>query len=466
MDTSGLSELGMRMPLLLAGILLILVAPLAARRLLGRTGMLVFLALLAFSPQLIFYSRYARPYGIAVFLCTTTLIAFAAWFRTRRIGWAVLLVPAAALAVYFHLLTLPFIAALFGFGLLSLVVSRPPGWKRALWETSILGLVVAVVTGMLLAPALLYSWDTLAEKVDPPLYVADTFKLAGMLVSGVDHSWIAAGFLVVAAFGGVVFTRREGWLGGCMVFAVLFQISGVLVASPTLANQFPIFVRYNLWVLPILLFFFSAGVTTLGRGPWKLLPTAAALGILGWFSPLAKICGEGGSFMNHPRFQQDFVVSEFSEKKHWFLRNRATFAYHALAHDPEDCLILEVPWYFYAGSIFQPDVQRIHRKRVAMGILDQPVPSWLPVNELHTPRLLRFRNNILATDCDGLRRRGVKYLFVHKRLREEIAHMGCVLGPDPDWDVESCDKIWLKAFGNPIFEDRWVRVYLVSPVEE
>ena len=463
MDTSGLSELGMRMPVLVAGILLVLVAPLAARRLLGRTGMLAFLALLAFSPQLIFYSRYARPYGIALFCCTLAFIAFAAWIRTRRIGWAVLLVPSAILAVYFHLLSLPFIAALFGFGILSLAVLRPPGWKRALWSTSVLGLVVVVVTGMLLAPAFLNSWGALTKKMDPPLYDESTFKLAGMLVSGVDHPWIAAGFLVVAAFGGVVFTRREGWLGGCMIFAALFQIASVLVLSPAQSHQFYIFARYNLWLLPILFFFFAAGVTDLGRGPWKLLPTAAALGVLGGFSPLAKICTEGGSFMNHARFQMDFVISKFSVMKYQVLRNRTTFAYHALAHDPEDCLILEVPWYFYSCSNFQPDVQRIHRKRVAVGILDQFVPTWLPVDERRTPRPLRFRNTLLATDCDGLRRRGVKYLFVHKRLREEITHMGCVLGMVPDWDVESCDGIWRQAFGDPIFEDRWVRVYLVLP---
>lgn len=80
-DQVGLSEVTTRLPVLAAGLLALVVLPALARRPFGAPVALAFAALVSISPQLIYYSRYGRPYMVS------TLLVFCAVFSFAR-GWS------------------------------------------------------------------------------------------------------------------------------------------------------------------------------------------------------------------------------------------------------------------------------------------------------------------------------------------------------------------------------------------
>src|SRR3954451_7301381 len=113
----ALSELVVRLPMLLAGLLALLVLPgIAAARLDRRVGHL-YAWLVALSPLLVLYSRMARPYLPIVLFSFVATAAFEAWWRTGRRELAVLYGLGAALSVWFPLGIAPFVLAPFLFAL-------------------------------------------------------------------------------------------------------------------------------------------------------------------------------------------------------------------------------------------------------------------------------------------------------------------------------------------------------------
>jgi predicted membrane-bound mannosyltransferase len=88
MDTVGLSDAVLRAPFLLCGALTFVLVPWAVERFLGRFVSLTLSWLLALSPLLVFYSRYARPYAVALACVFGGAFAFLAWWDTGRRRWA------------------------------------------------------------------------------------------------------------------------------------------------------------------------------------------------------------------------------------------------------------------------------------------------------------------------------------------------------------------------------------------
>ena len=64
-------------------------------------------------------------------------------------------------------------------------------------------------------------------------------------------------------------------------------------------------------------------------------------------------------------------------------------------------------------------------------------------------------------DPEAVRRSGAKYLLVHKRLAAEAAQLGYELPPVRSYAIDAVDPVWRDAFGEPVHEDRWLRVYSV-----
>ncbi len=119
-QTIGLSELRMRLPMLLGGTALVVLAILWTRARMGEATSLVFGALLAISPLLVNYSRNARPYMLTLLLAGLALWALARWERSGWYRHAAMYLFCACLASWLHPLMAPFSLAL----LLPLYVDR------------------------------------------------------------------------------------------------------------------------------------------------------------------------------------------------------------------------------------------------------------------------------------------------------------------------------------------------------
>ena len=107
-DLGVLSEWQMHLPLLIAGIALMVLAPLLLRGALTWPVRAVWLALLAISPVLVYLSRTARPYALDCLCAFVAIVAFHRWRNGGGRRWAVAYVVATVAAAWLHVLTVVF----------------------------------------------------------------------------------------------------------------------------------------------------------------------------------------------------------------------------------------------------------------------------------------------------------------------------------------------------------------------
>ena len=86
-DTVGLSELWLRLPVVVAGLVSLVLMPLVVRPWVGRETSSVFAWLLAVSPLHVYFTRYARPYSIALLLAFLAVIALPRATLAGGRGW-------------------------------------------------------------------------------------------------------------------------------------------------------------------------------------------------------------------------------------------------------------------------------------------------------------------------------------------------------------------------------------------
>jgi hypothetical protein len=111
LNSIGLNEIIIRLPQFLSGILILLIFPLIIKKLFNGRIALIYLFLIAISPLLIYFSRFARPYSIVVFLSFIAIISFYFWIVKRKVIYAAIYLASAILAPYFSLSSLAFVLA-------------------------------------------------------------------------------------------------------------------------------------------------------------------------------------------------------------------------------------------------------------------------------------------------------------------------------------------------------------------
>lgn len=475
LQTIGLTEIGMRLPMLLAGLASLALLPWAlagsgAARLDGRTR-LVFALLLAVSTLLVGYSRMARPYALTLLL---TLSAFALLARASagpRLRWR----PAAAyavlagLSVWLHAVTAPFVVApLLALGLASL---RGQGLPRRDW------LALAALTGALMALAVL-----------PPL-VADIAAMAGKsgkdlprwsTLRGVWYVWLGTSStavvltsLALAALGaGAVW--RSGPVARWTLLGLGLTAATVLLVRPAWVFNPLTFGRYLLPALPLLLLAVAAGVVrvadwgaqALGAGPptsplRQALPLA--LGALlalatGWASPLPQLVRHPNSYRLSYYWQFDFrprhnpVVPAFDSVP-------LSPFWAGLAARPAGSLTVAVaPYRFESTAWLGPIWERASHQRVVPAFLSGSCVPWLYGEVPPDPRF-QFRNGVHVAQPRAALARQVDYVAFARHTQ--------VLDADGRWRlVPECER-WLRQhLGAPDVEDARLLVWRLADGKE
>ncbi|MEO7755371.1 MAG: hypothetical protein ABIS07_02240, partial [Dokdonella sp.] len=85
-EHAALDEWSMHLPSLFAGIALLVAAPALLRDRVTLPTRAIWVALLAISPALVYYSRTARPYAWLALLGVLAIVAFRNWHE-QRTGW-------------------------------------------------------------------------------------------------------------------------------------------------------------------------------------------------------------------------------------------------------------------------------------------------------------------------------------------------------------------------------------------
>jgi hypothetical protein len=411
-----LSELVVRLPMLLCGIFALLVLPaVVAARLDRRIGHL-FAWLVALSPLLILYSRIARPYLPIVLFGFCATAAFEAWWRTGRRSLVAVYVLFAALSVWFHLGSAPFVLSPFLFAAGTLAVERRfRGEAQRPGLAALCGLGVAMVVALLafLVPA----GSSLLALVSAK---HETLALSGATLAGILRLQSGAVFRVAvglfwaaALYGLVTLVRQPGdrrRLAAYTLTLAAGQVAGLLILSPEMLGHPLVFDRYLLPVLPWALLWVAMGLAA----PWW--PRQRRAGV--WGQSAAAFALLLALFLAGPLADSRFLASSFTGHNDFvgFFCPRASLPgrqipgfYNQVVRQERGAPVLEYPWIplWSYNRVFYL-YQEMHHRDVLVAM----------VEPLRGAKNLAFRN-MPYTSPEGFLASRARYLIVHTDVLAE-----------------------------------------------
>ncbi|HVT59494.1 MAG TPA: glycosyltransferase family 39 protein [Thermoanaerobaculia bacterium] len=404
------SETTFRLPILAAGIALLALAPLAAERYAGRAPAALFAWLLAISPILALYSRIVRSYMPIVLLTFAAAIAFFAWLESRRWRYGIAYVALASLAVYFHLVSGPFVLAPFVFA----VCDGLPRSRRhdGRWRP------LAVLLGSLLLglaaftlPALGSLRQIVAAKRGGSVPGAGALISVLELQAGTAQPALLCLFWGAALAGLVLLCRRHARFAAFTATLVLGQVAGLLVLAPYQLS-FPVVLdRYLIVVLPWVLLWVASAWSLPGPAPGRAeAPRApgwqwARWALAGIFvaallaaGPFADPALRTTSFAHH----DDFVL--FSCPRPSLAEADIPPFYRQLA-GARDAALLEYPWSAWMSWQSLLVYQQVHRQEIVVAtpaevIFDDPRLALRNMVPADPERFLASRARFVVVHLD------------------------------------------------------------------
>ena len=494
--TVGLSDPGLRALPLVAGLLTVVICALFLRRSAGPKASAVGMFLAATSPLLIYYSRYARPYMIVVFLSFIGIQALFSWLEEKKPSSVWLYVLAAVLAAYFSLPALPGVVApvlwLFGLRLLGFLrpgMARDPRLPRFLTLLVVGGSVLAGVALWFLPAA--SSMNFLTSKAGLGKLSLPSLPAALNLFAGTGNDLISLSLLAVGAYGLVRLAKTHALFTGCLAAMVVFQSLSLAVVRPHAVQAPIVLARYVIVLWPVWVIGISVGLADLHdrlidrvgshngigrRAVLGLLPVAmAALFLAG---PLPRIFRYPNNFTNHNDFQTTYDRAPLAR-----VEGRSDLApafYDGLSQDPQVQVVIEYPFVMsWTGNPYHI-YQRRHGKKVLVGRDGQTVVvQRYPI--MHPG--LHLANAVDLTNLEAIRRSEASYVLVHKDLLAELVRLWT---EDAErrtaWeavarDAQNINQRWYfrparesaarilpvlaRLLGPPVYEDGWMAVFKV-----
>lgn len=452
----GLDEVLLRLPQLLSGLLALVLLPLLAPRSAPAGTRIGLACLLAVAPMLVGFSRYARPYMPAALLASAALLAGLRWLEREQIRFGIALVLLGSLALWLLPPAAPLVLAPW-----ALLLARAAG--KAKYPTLIplfgAALIFLGLCALLLGPPLLADGATLAAKTVGERAGPASLAVAGMLLAGIDQTWLLALWAAGILAGLALLARRERrpalWLG----LGLLFQAAGVL-ASGALGLSVPIVLaRYLLPALPLTLLLLAATLARVDRAlntifrywPHGLAAAAAAAALLA-AGPLPGIHTRPNGWTNHALFQYSPrpAVNPYLA---WLAPPAMPGLFYGLGHGAP---VLHAPFPYMWHHNPLPFFQHAHRRPVVAGVAGKLCPGGPP--EVPLDARFRFRTVVGLADLEGLRRRGVEFVVIHRA--GPLGEIGTVAWSA--FDARQALEWCAKAFGAPILDEGGVAVFRVG----
>lgn len=383
-ETIGLHEWQMRILPLLSGTATVVLVPQLLRQWLNGRERLLLAALLAISPQLIHFSRYARPYAMMVLLGLVAVLMLWQWWEQGGRWRAVLFACCTVLAAWMHPLSALFSgAALLWFGVAGLWRWRRQGRACDLGHLLLLGcLTVAASCALLLPPMLADPWS-IAAKTGEGQISALTLLRSWELTVGTSQKFMALLLLALALVGAAVLARRDlvftlfwAWLAG-------FSLLVIALLEPAWIQNAAVLVRYMAIAIPMALMLVAIGLHTVLRLlarirlPAPLLTGTALLFFCALLvaGPLWSIYGPRNQFANAARYllDYDFERSLFSGI---YGPVELPEADRRMMAEPGRWEIIEAGWHFESPHSALSQYQRLHRLSMRIGMLSGLCNDW------------------------------------------------------------------------------------------
>ncbi|MDR3389501.1 MAG: hypothetical protein P4L92_20845 [Rudaea sp.] len=462
----GLSEWGMHLPMLLAGVGLLVIAPWLLRRQAGFATLAVWTALLAISPLLVYLSRTARPYAITNLLVFIAVIAFREWWRGRehRLRWAGLYVVSTFLAGWLHLITLPFTLLPFVFfgvaGLRDLAGSgRAAAWQ-GIGRLFVLGVVVTALLAAALLPSMLNDWGALAAKAGSDAITLESAYRSLLMGLGISSPWICIAMVLSLAAGVRTWWRRDATFVAYVALIVTGSALAVAQSHPAWVQHPGTFARYMQPAVPFMLLFVAEGFAGLAKPLTAVLQVTLALAsvaVLFAAGPMPAYLYNPNQFMGHPWFQFDYDPAHNAYRIQLPDGPIPEFYRRLAALPPRSLTLVEAPWSLETDHDPQPLYQKIHGQYVRIGLLTPlcAAPAYGEYPEADTGmRLTRFVHlpALLRGDTHD-----ADFLVMH------LKSWPPTLPATAEWpDLSTCLPQIEQHFGAPVYHDAEIEVFALS----
>ena len=452
--TIGLHDWVLRLPSFAAGVLAVWLLPWLARRHLGRSASWLFAWLLALSPLLVLYGRLARPYEIALVLSFTALALFERWWEDGRRAHALGYGACAAVASWFLLAVLPFVAAPLLVGGAAALRERRAGGVARLATLALPAAAWLGFSAVLLLPPLLHHPEAVLAKlgsVGPE--PAALGRAAGFLL-GTPSLTIGVLLVALAGFGAVRLTRRAPIFVALHLGGTALLGFALFVSAPGYGWLGFVSARYLLPALPVLLACVSVAFDGPGRG--RPLAAAALCALLLWTGRVpAVLLDTRAWFPARWITQMEGSVAEAA---------RVPEFYRELGSRPPGSVVLvEAPWYYSLWNNLLPFYERIHRQHTLVGFTNG-LCSRLPWGEYPPESGVRLDSFVSLADSASLRERGVDYVVLHRDLASEMARVVDPVDVRATWqpDASRCVDALRERGWEEVFHDASIQV-LAAP---
>lgn len=503
LHTVGWSELLLRLPSVVCGLLSLFLFPHLVSRLWGPACANVFLWLLAISPCLTFYSRLTRPFSVVAFFGFLSFLSATLWIRgQRRYRWVYAL--AAVAAMYAHLYsTIVVLAPMLSLGALYVygrifsnryplpASFQLPPFREAFFT----GALIVTLSALFVAPPVLANPWILGVVNNTQRATAQTYWGLLSLWSGTASSPLMIVFALLAAFGLRLFLRN--WLfAGLSAVTAIFLVLLNMMFSTQEGAQIPLqWARYGISLFPVFLLLVAvAGVRvyewvaarTPARFPALAIPVLILASLL-FTSPLPKLYGSMNNFTSHAAIQESY------EDKNWHASPIRAIAplfqvqvsdipryYFDIAKSTEPKGLIEGPMMIGDHYNLLHYYQVFHGKPVRAGYFQQNQIASLPTNDNvfgNTPidyvmsrvppedrNRMHFRNMVALDDIAHLRAHYTGWhIVVHLMANMEG------IAPKMTLEQKTADPLaqhyaakMEEHFGQPIYKDPLIAVWEVK----
>jgi len=463
-DTVGLSEWTVRAPFLLAGALTILFPPLLVRIRVSRFTSDIFAWLIALSPTLIFYSRLARPYMVALLCSFSAVILFYSWWTTGNRLHAFAYVILTTMCGYLLLVVLPFALGPFVFFFVLSLLGRSKGGWHSIRRLASLAVLTIFPLIIFLGLPLYADFPNLANKAGHSiisfLAVFDAFRM----LTGMKWPILIILIGIITASGVVHMCREASLFPVYLITLSLIQLVAIVVIRPIGSGAPHILARYILTALPALLLFTAAGVETLqkviktGSNRWPRIALGAVICtafLVG--GPILDV-----SYRPNNATSLILLIQTLYGSNHQSIIKRVPGFYRTLAsYSPSTLTIVEAPYHWPGDHI--PLYQKVHRQTVLMGLTDGLCGQGFDTHAPKSGHGISLKTIVDLNDASMLSKRDVDFVIFHKRLQDEARV------PLPGYrgrDISGCISTYRNWFGPPVFEDRDIVVFAVLEERE
>ncbi|MDR2259625.1 MAG: hypothetical protein LBE06_01545 [Azoarcus sp.] len=460
----GVDELGMRLPMLAAGLLLVAGGGWWAWRNFGAAAGLGFMSLLAISPLLVNYSRNARPYALTVLLAWGALLALARWRRQCQWRWAWGYAASASLACWLHMAVAPFVLAPLAWIAMG---DAWQAWKTRNWAilrpSCLLGLGMAAAVALLAGLPMLMNTATLSTRMGKDLPTLATWIGVWFCWLGVDSRLLMLLCVLLALPGALALYRRRADVFGLACAGVLATLAAIYCSRPAWVQNPLTFGRYLLPVLPPLLLCVTLGTQRLlerwlaklpvvqARVAWALVFTVLA-GLLLADGPALELLERPNNFTLHSWHQFDYrvrhnpvrtLLNDLPESPFW----------RRLAELPPGSVRLAVAGHgLESFTLADARWQRIHRQPLwsaqRTGYCGKP-PYW---GETDPASGFLLKNAVSLADPASLRRAAIDYVVFDRWA-----------GNRPETEIDACIARFAREYGAPEYEDANVAAFRLTP---